>query len=696
MANNRYQYKTLTEHDSIRLLVLPPSVDTTADIHCDLLTTTLIEWQNDMFNSYTALSYVWGDTKNKKMIYINNEVFEVTTNLDSALRDIRDPLRERYLWIDAICINQADKTERSKQVSQMAKIYQVARHTIIYLGESTESSTELLGAISRGYNRIPNPLETAATDMLALFFNDITFYTTEKYHRAQNMFWEILERPWFTRIWVLQELLFSVEPWVQCGRIRVRWEQLFQVIETISISSFASSRPPESYNRFVAMDRRRDLFNPRRKPSKVSAEDLLDLLTDRRGLGVSDSRDMLFAHKGILQGSPDINSFGNMELTVDYFKRKEDVFIDLVRYCVDTSPYGRTLEVLSYVEGGNVCCREGETLNLPSWTPDWTLKGCSRPHRRLREMTQGRRDDELLKRFKETPWLYKTSYLWRNASLISTGWWVGSIKKVSNVITPAQAGWSLRKEDIILSLQPSTMHNVLWTQALTKLYNHWCGLLKPLWCDTNLTEPPPEIFSRSPRLTDLFIKPDLNVQMLDKIAKKLLWYTLYSPTTEIAFQKITECAKALRSTLSVILLAHAVIDQGEKAERICSEVLYNRKFATLDNGTLVLVPATAMEGDIVCLLAPDSTTHFVLRPKCERSAALERENRPLFDAVLGTSKHTYSEYKFVGECHIDTPCEDVKERAIHPAIAEAHMHLVECHHDQKDGYGSRFEIFPMS
>ncbi|KAF7952719.1 hypothetical protein EAE96_005950 [Botrytis aclada] len=528
MTSNRYQYKPLTERDSIRLLVLSPSVDTTADIRCDILTTTLDKMHNDIFSGYTALSYVWGDPEKKRVIYIDKEIIEVTANLDSALRDIRDPLREQALWVDAICIDQTNSTEKSNQVAQMAKFYQVARHTIIYLGESTESSILLLGVISRASSRIFNRRIVAAKEILALFFNNVAFYTTEHYDRAMNLFWKLLERPWFTRVWVLQELLFSKSPWVQCGRIRVRWERLFQTIETISVLSSASSRLPESYSRFVATNQRRDSFEPNRKPFEVSPKDLLNLLMDRRGLGISDSRDMLFAHKGILQHSPQKISSKYMELAVDYSKSVREVFVDLARYCVNSSSYGGTLEVLSHVEAGNVCCSKEGEFDLPSWAPNWTFKGCSRPQRRLREMTQGRRDDEILRNVHNNPKIYTTSYLWLNASLVCTGWWVGSIKEVSNIITPTQAGWKLRKEHIVLSLQPNTPQEEVWAQALIELYNHWSDLIKPLWRNTSLSEPLLGLFSPvAPRLTELFMKPHLDMQIIDKIAKALSWSLFY-------------------------------------------------------------------------------------------------------------------------------------------------------------------------
>jgi len=75
-----------------------------------------------------------GRPKEQHHITINNHDLQITTNLDSALRHLRKPHNAIRLWIDAICINQADTNERSEQVRQMRDIYMYASKVIIWLG----------------------------------------------------------------------------------------------------------------------------------------------------------------------------------------------------------------------------------------------------------------------------------------------------------------------------------------------------------------------------------------------------------------------------------------------------------------------------------------------------------------------------------------------------------------------------------
>ncbi|RTE78859.1 hypothetical protein BHE90_006673 [Fusarium euwallaceae] len=89
---------------------------------------------------YFALSYVWGEMKDVKMIVLRGQDMEVTPNLASALSRIRSgSLGEastpiKYLWVDAICINQKDSGERAQQVQFMRRIFKSAQTVYSWVG----------------------------------------------------------------------------------------------------------------------------------------------------------------------------------------------------------------------------------------------------------------------------------------------------------------------------------------------------------------------------------------------------------------------------------------------------------------------------------------------------------------------------------------------------------------------------------
>lgn len=127
----------------IRQLILQP-LKTGPEIQCSTETISLSE--NPEFE---ALSYVWGDASIQETIIFNGITFPVTRNLAIALRYLRLPDKPRRIWIDALCINQKDTSERNSQVAMMGGIYASAKPVLIWLGESSETSVEAFRLMSQ-------------------------------------------------------------------------------------------------------------------------------------------------------------------------------------------------------------------------------------------------------------------------------------------------------------------------------------------------------------------------------------------------------------------------------------------------------------------------------------------------------------------------------------------------------------------
>jgi hypothetical protein len=208
-ADNVYRYTRIIEPGVIRLLALQPSPDIEAPIQCSVIHGTLAEYDHDVVDHYVALSYVWGNETDKREISIEDKKLEITASLDCALRHIRDRhSRMLCVWADGICINQNDVDDRNLQVAQMGSVYSTARHTIIFLGLSSPQCDLIFQTLQTGRS-----IDSASPFTLG----NIAFETSVEDN--------VLTRPWFTRTWVLQELVLSLDPWVQIGSIRVRWDR---------------------------------------------------------------------------------------------------------------------------------------------------------------------------------------------------------------------------------------------------------------------------------------------------------------------------------------------------------------------------------------------------------------------------------------------------------------------------------------
>lgn len=142
-----YPYEYLDpQRRNIRLLTLLPVKDDEI-ISCQIETVSL-----DDLPEYTTLSYVWGDPADTRPILLAGHSQNVTVNLECALRNLAHKASEpRKFWIDALCVNQDDKTERSQQVRLMSAIYKQSGNAIAWLGEWDLEATPNTNAIQATY-----------------------------------------------------------------------------------------------------------------------------------------------------------------------------------------------------------------------------------------------------------------------------------------------------------------------------------------------------------------------------------------------------------------------------------------------------------------------------------------------------------------------------------------------------------------
>jgi hypothetical protein len=130
-SHNLYP-KPLSEN-CIRVLTILPGI-WAKPIKCDLR-----EIQLQDPGPYLALSYAWknGDEDDHVVqISCNKISIKVSSNLHSALRQLRHHRDGVKIWVDSICINQKDNTERTCQVGIMRDIYAQSSEVVIWLGES--------------------------------------------------------------------------------------------------------------------------------------------------------------------------------------------------------------------------------------------------------------------------------------------------------------------------------------------------------------------------------------------------------------------------------------------------------------------------------------------------------------------------------------------------------------------------------
>lgn len=154
---------------------------------------------------FEALSYVWGHTAPVGMLTTPHGTIPLTLSLTLALKHLRREDRVRCLWVDAICINQVDLAERSHQVKLMGQICSKATQVLVWLGpDRTFSASSSFGFVFRASQR-SIPMDSAS---------------------IREALWELAQSEWFSRLWVVQELLLSRSAIFNLGHERIEFDCL--------------------------------------------------------------------------------------------------------------------------------------------------------------------------------------------------------------------------------------------------------------------------------------------------------------------------------------------------------------------------------------------------------------------------------------------------------------------------------------
>ena len=139
--------------------------------------------------SYEAVSYSWGHDTLTSRITCNGQAFPVNPNAYSALQRLRRSDRSRYLWLDAISINQHDSQEKSWQITQLFPIFKKASGVVVWLGEEDKSERLALDHL-RQVRRIAESEIQAESDRIR--------YLTDL---CEGLVY-LGSKPWYRRVWV--------------------------------------------------------------------------------------------------------------------------------------------------------------------------------------------------------------------------------------------------------------------------------------------------------------------------------------------------------------------------------------------------------------------------------------------------------------------------------------------------------------
>ncbi|KAI0548077.1 heterokaryon incompatibility protein-domain-containing protein [Xylaria curta] len=265
-----------------------------AQLQCEIVHALLAP--KDMMD-YEAVSYTWGcPVKSIFFIEVHGETIQkltISPNLYHMLLDLRNPYEDRMLWIDAICINQdaQDTGERNHQVQQMARIYGQAQRVVVWLGESTHETSIAMGSLIKLQSLYKNIISNPHRSQALINWKDVHSGGNQdnpKYLGIKQIF----GRPWFQRIWILQEVGNARRALIYCGK-----KSVSSAIFSLAPSLFNITVNPHCQSVLDLMP-----GSPARSKTPVPRRDLWTLLRRFRYAEATIEHDYIYALLGLCSG----------------------------------------------------------------------------------------------------------------------------------------------------------------------------------------------------------------------------------------------------------------------------------------------------------------------------------------------------------------------------------------------------------
>ncbi|UPK95384.1 hypothetical protein LCI18_006319 [Fusarium solani-melongenae] len=318
-------YPSRLAPDEFRLISLTAPISADDPIHLDLEV-----YKNERCPEYEATSYTWagenGDGSFSMPIYVGPwwDVLIQTKNCWSMLRLMRPVRGCRMIWVDAICINQNDVKERDAQVSKMAQIYSTCRSVYLYLGATPTTQPYPLRRqlqLSDGKSKPTVPVVDLAT---------------------------LLQYRYFSRIWVIQELILSRQAVFQLGDVEF-WMNASTIKSLSSRLSIKWENTRAPWLEYLGQQAFKDqsLFKTLRAVSKSQC---------------TDPRDKVFGIMALIGSNPS----SGFNFQANYSLSCQHMFLGVFAHMLLKL---RNIDVLRNAAAMEVWDRS------PSWVPNWRSTG---------------------------------------------------------------------------------------------------------------------------------------------------------------------------------------------------------------------------------------------------------------------------------------------------------------------------------
>ncbi|GIJ84614.1 hypothetical protein Asppvi_003463 [Aspergillus pseudoviridinutans] len=364
------------EGKPVRLLELLPPDQPDSDMVCGKLHVHSL----DKAPAYEAISYAWGVDKAQDFpLFIaapdssqgksaNRKAIHITPQLYAALRRIRHPSRSRFVWADQICINQTDKAEKSQQVRQMGDIYRKATGTLIWLGEE-DSDKDIIATILEKLRSTRSKSVVEDCEMISKLIDikgptDLPAPEQLGRHAVERL----LNRTWFSRVWVFEESVVSKGVEVRYGSLSLPLTDLFRLTRAVfTAENFVGGYSRSIAKRTVGFDTiylvqhsRGGCGEPSCPRDNVKPSFLGIVMQALQQLHATKEVDLIYAFTGL--DSLESLKIRIPKIEIDYTLPVRTVWINAARSIIQSSS---SLDIFATARGDATC-----KYDIPSWVPD--------------------------------------------------------------------------------------------------------------------------------------------------------------------------------------------------------------------------------------------------------------------------------------------------------------------------------------
>ncbi|KAH3987350.1 hypothetical protein HBI25_001550 [Parastagonospora nodorum] len=370
MASSHYHYDDLSsETAAFRLFRIqksqPCPTGTFSKVEICLFEATF-----DGHPEYEAVSYAWGRDPASSTIMCNDKNLDVTPNVEAILHMLSSQANSTgAYWIDSICINQSSVSEKNTQVPRMSSIYSKARLVRIWLGEASHEVETALGflkkvATNSASIRSFSESESLLSEWYERFKDEVR--DTRQYYDAvdTNFIIDLLNLPWFHRVWPIQELVLSQSAVLIFGSIYLPWFSFVHALSTVQVYEHLHDRSrsnPASY--YDDTECYRATASLVRTPNgKISLSEIFRVTRPKLSTVPEDKVYGLYGMFDYMQiqGLP----------RVSYGRAVHTIYTEVTGAVIESE---RSLDILYQV------CLPNLVNYLPSWVPDYSNTSYFRP-----------------------------------------------------------------------------------------------------------------------------------------------------------------------------------------------------------------------------------------------------------------------------------------------------------------------------